>query len=50
MVGTGSPRPVKDVLEPYVSGAKFLAAQKIIGFAKDEIKDMFGPPPKDDEE
>ena len=49
-VGTGSPRPVKDVLEPYVAGAKMMAAQANFGFAKDEIKDMFGPPPKDDEE
>ena len=48
--GTGSPRPVKDVLEPYVAGAKMVAAQPNFGFAKDEIKEMFGPPPKDDEE
>ena len=48
--GTGSPRPVKEVLEPYVAGAKFLAAQPKFGFAKDEIKKMFGTPPKADEE
>ena len=46
----GSPLPVKGVLEPYVAGAKMVAAQPIFGFAKDEIKEMFGPPPKDDEE
>ena len=50
MVGTGSPRPVKDVLEPYVAGAKMMAAQVNFGFSKNEIKEMFGPPPKDDEE
>ena len=36
--GTGSLRPVKEVLEPDY------------GFAKDEIKKMFGTPPKADEE
>ena len=46
----GSPLPVKAVLEPYVAGAKMMAKQTNFGFAKEEIKDMFGPPPEDDEE
>lgn len=50
VVGAMTPLPVKGVLEPYVAGAKMMAKQTNFGFAKEEIKDMFGPPPEDDEE
>ena len=50
VVGAMTPLPVKGVLEPYVAGAKMMAKQPNFGFSKEEIKDLFGPPPEDDDE
>ena len=50
VVVVGTPLPVKGVLEPYVAGAKMMAKQPNFGFSKEEIKDLFGPPPEDDDE